>query len=197
MSEEADRAQGLIGPNAILQLLPVLDRLDDPERRDRILAEAGIHELPDGTSMIPETDAARLHRQVRLEEPTLAAAMVADAGQGTAEYILANRIPRPVQGLLKALPPFVAARLLSKAIARNAWTFVGSGTLHTPDPWTFEITANPLIAGETSEACLCDWHVGVFQHLYRTLVTPNCRCIETTCGARAPDNRCRFEIRRT
>ncbi|GAB5446384.1 bacteriochlorophyll 4-vinyl reductase [Gymnodinialimonas sp.] len=196
MSEDLKHTGGLIGPNAILQMLPVIERLGGRERCARMMAAAGVPEVPDGTRMIPEEDAARLHRQLRLEEPTLAAAMSADAGQGTAEYILAHRIPRPIKAVLKALPPFAAARLLSKAIARNAWTFVGSGQLQVPDPWTFEITGNPLIAGEVSDTCLCHWHAGVFQHLYRTLVTPNCHCAETTCAAQPSHDRCRFEIRR-
>lgn len=195
MSEDAQGA-ALIGPNAILQLLPVLDHWGGPERRARILAAAGIDQLPDGTAMIPEADAARLHRQLRLQARDLAPSLAADAGQRTADYILAHRIPHKAQVVLKALPPFAAARLLSKAIARHAWTFVGSGTLHVADPWTFEIEANPLIAGEVSDRCLCHWHAGVFQHLYRTLVTPRCTCTEVHCGAQSPDTRCRFEIRR-
>ncbi|OAN71328.1 bacteriochlorophyll 4-vinyl reductase [Jannaschia sp. EhC01] len=186
----------MIGPNAILQMLPVLDQWGGQEGRARILAAAGIDQVPDGTRMIPEEDAARLHRQLRHDAPERAALMAAEAGRRTADYILAHRIPRPAQHVLKALPPFAAARLLSKAISRNAWTFVGSGTLHVRDAWTFEIEANPLIAGEVSEHCLCDWHAGVFGHLYQTLVTPRATCTEVSCGAQAPGTLCRFEVRR-
>ena len=63
---------GLIGPNAILQYLPILDRLAGPPGRTRLLSRAGIFELPDGTCMIPEGEAARLHRQVRIDEPEMA-----------------------------------------------------------------------------------------------------------------------------
>lgn len=177
-------------------MLPVLEQWGGPEGRARILAAAGIEDLPDGTAMIPEQDAARLHRQLRLDAPELAASMAADAGRRTADYILAHRIPRPAQRVLRALPPFAAARLLSKAIAAHAWTFAGSGRLHRRDPWTFEIAANPLIAGEVSDHCLCHWHGAVFQRLYQTLVTPRCTCTEVHCAAQAPGTRCRFEIRR-
>ncbi|PUB17412.1 divinyl protochlorophyllide a 8-vinyl-reductase [Yoonia sediminilitoris] len=144
--------------------------------------------------MIPEADAARLHRQLRHEEPEMAPVLAAYAGFETANYILAHRIPKPAQWVLKALPKAAAASLLSQAIARHAWTFVGSGRLHVTDPWTFEIEDNPLIRGETSSQCLCDWHVGVFRQLYQTLVSSDCICAETRCGAQEKGNRCRFEL---
>lgn len=196
MPENVHGAEGLIGPNAILQLLPVIDRLGGPERRARMLASAGIFDVPDGQSMIRETDAARLHQQLRREEPEMAPALAGRAGTCTADYILRHRIPAPAQWLLTALPAGSAARLLARAINQHAWTFVGSGTLRVVDAWTFEIRNNPLIAGETSDHCLCHWHVGVFSQLYQTLVTPACRCAETRCGAAQPDDCCRFEVRR-
>ncbi|MFQ6548504.1 bacteriochlorophyll 4-vinyl reductase [Aestuariibius sp. 2305UL40-4] len=194
MSEDAQPTSGLIGPNAVLQLLPVLDRLGGPDWRTQILAKAGIVEVPDGTCMIPETVAARLHHQVRLEEPEMAPRLVSLAGFETANYILKQRIPSRAQKLLKALPSWAAARLLSRAIAQHAWTFVGSGTLHVIDPWTFEIEDNPLIKGEASDTCLCDWHVGVFARLYQSLVAQDSICSETRCGAQQPGYRCRFEL---
>lgn len=194
MSREGVNPPGVIGPNAILQLLPVLDRLGGPERRTQILTKAGIFEVPDGNSMIPETDAARLHHQLRLSEPKMAPVLAAQAGLETANYILRHRIPTPAQWVLKALPKGLAARLLSRAIAQHAWTFVGSGQLDVIDPWTFEIQNNPLIKGEQSDTCLCDWHAAVFAQLYQTLVARTCVCAETCCGAQRRGNPCRFEI---
>lgn len=194
-SKDARQSTGLIGPNAILQLLPMLDRIGGPDRRAQILAAAGIFEVPDGQSMIAEGDAARLHRQLRQEEPDLAPALSAKAGVATANYILANRIPRAAQWVLKALPKRAAARVLSKAIRQHAWTFVGSGQLEMPNAWTYEITDNPLIEGEHSDTCLCVWHAAVFERLYQVLVAPNCTCVETTCGAQGQGHPCRFEVR--
>ena len=194
MLDGMERAPGLIGPNAVLQLLPVLDRLGGPERQASMLAAAGIFEVPDGSHMIPERDAARLHHQLRCEEPELAPALTAHAGTLTAHYILRHRIPPAAQTVLKAMPKWAAARLLSRAIAGHAWTFVGSGRLRVVNAWTFEIQDNPLIRGEASDACLCTWHAGVFAQLYRALVTPDCTCAETSCGAQAPGNPCRFEL---
>lgn len=194
MSEDVTQPIGLIGPNAVLQLLPVIERLGGVERVAQMLVRAGLITAPDGTQMIPETDAARLHQLLRQEEPDLAPTLQAEAGRRTADYILANRIPRPVQAALRLLPPRPAARLLSQAIARHAWTFAGSGQFHALDPWTFEIAHNPLIRGEVSTTCLCHWHVAVFARLYGVLVSPRCRCEETCCAAQPGVDRCRFVI---
>ena len=187
-------AAGLIGPNAILQMIPILDQLGGKARRTQMLARAGIFDLPDGNSMIPEADAARLHHQLRLEEPDMAPILAAHGGVRTADYILAHRIPQPAQKILKLLPAWAAARVLSKAISKHAWTFAGSGVFRVSSPWAFEIDGNPLIRGETSETCLCDWHAAVFARLYQELVTPRARCAETTCGAQGHGRPCRFEI---
>lgn len=187
---------GLIGPNAILQLLLVIERLGGEKRVGELLSNAGLQDIPDGSAMIPEVDAARVHQQLRIEEPERASRLVAEAGRLTGDYILSHRIPRMAQALLKMLPASIAARLLSKAITRHAWTFAGSGTFEAIDAWTFKIRNNPIIRGEHSESCLCDWHAAVFQRLYAEVVHPECRCVETSCGAQVGSDCCRFEIER-
>lgn len=196
MPKDALHATGLIGPNAILQYLPVLEQLGGCERRDQILARAGIFNVPDGSVMIPEHEAWRLHHQVRLEEPMMAPRLEAEAGKFTADYILANRIPPFVQKILKVLPSSLAARMVSKAIAQHAWTFVGSGRFRAVSPWQFEITDNPLVQHEQSDLCLCNWHAAVFQRLYQKLVAPDVTCIEVTCGAQTGHDTCRFVLTR-
>lgn len=193
--EDARHTSGLIGPNAILQLLPVLDRHIGANRREQMLKRAGILKVPDGLHMIPETQAAQLHRQLRYEEHEKAQMIAAEAGVATGEYILEHRIPRAAQSVLRALPRGIAARFLSRAIAQHAWTFVGSGKLHVLTPWTYEIENNPVISGEGSAGCLCSWHEGVFSRLYQSLVAPDVDCIEVCCGAQGQDRNCRFEVR--
>jgi len=193
-SEDGANAAGLIGPNAILQALPVLDDLLGRDGRRHMLSRAGIAEVPDGTEMIPEALAARLHRQIRLDVPEAAARVSVAAGVATADYILANRIPKPAQIVLRILPAGPAARVLSRAIARHAWTFAGSGQFTVRDPWRFEIVNNPLVRGEAAPGCLCHWHAAVFARLYQVLVAPGCTCREVTCGAQGAGARCRFEI---
>ncbi|MEM7571061.1 MAG: bacteriochlorophyll 4-vinyl reductase [Pseudomonadota bacterium] len=187
---------GRIGPNAILQMLPVLDQTCGRPRRDALVQRAGLNALPDGLGMIPEAQAARLHQQVRKDEPERGARICTASGIGTAEYIMAHRIPAAAQWLLKALPARLAAPLLAKAIKTHAWTFVGSGSFRVVTPWVFEITHNPLIERETSDVPLCHWHASVFETLYQTLVSPDCTCAEVTCAAMPGNSRCRFEITR-
>ena len=195
MSEDAHASGALIGPNAILQMLPVLDHALGAEARAQVLAGAGIFDLPDGTRMIPETEAARLHQHLRQQEPLRAPTLATKAGLATGDYILAHRIPAPAQTLLRCLPAPIAARTLSRAIAKHAWTFAGSGRFAVVDPWCFEITDNPIVRGEVSVGCLCHWHAAVFTRLYRRLVTPTSFCVETACAAQGAGT-CRFEITR-
>ena len=187
-------AAGLIGPNAILQLLPVIEKLRGKGTAQAMLARAGIHGVPDGYAMIPEADAAALFRELRIALPDEADAISAEAGWRTADYILANRIPAPARRVLEWLPAALAARALSQAISRHAWTFVGSGRFRTVTPWLFEITDNPMIRGEACHAPLCAWHAAVFERLYRVLVAPDVVCEEVCCAAAAGEGPCRFAL---
>lgn len=187
-----DRA--LIGPNAILQLVPVLDRNLGRSARDVLLEESAVA-IPDGTHMIPQDHAARLHQALRHDFPERAASLAAQAGLATADYIIAHRIPAKAQILMGFLPAPLAARALSAAITRHAWTFAGTGRFRVLSPWVFEIADNPVIAGETSDHPLCHWHAAVFERLYRRLVHPTVICRETACGAMGAQA-CRFELSR-
>ena len=184
---------GLIGPNAILQLVPVLRAHLGDVRTQEICAAASLKALPDGTQMIPETDAARLHQTVRRLEPLQADMLLQEAGERTADYILAHRIPRFAQIILKLLPAPLAARILSHAIAQHAWTFVGSGTFRVISPWCFEIENNPLNAGEADSTSAAIWNAAVFERLYQILVTLPARAeAARQCGGQAIQ---RFAIR--
>ena len=105
MPEDVHASDGLIGPNAILQYLPILDQTFGEAARQALLQKANVTHIPDGTSMIPEGDAVRLQQQIRLRAPKLAPELAAQAGTRTADYILAHRIPKLVQIVLKGLPP--------------------------------------------------------------------------------------------
>lgn len=186
-----------IGPNAVLQLVPVLDEVLGPQRRDALLEAAGIPTLPDGTSMIDEVPVARLHQALRREWPEQAKVISARAGRGTGDYILAHRIPAPARRLLRVMPPWFGARLLAKAIAKHAWTFAGSGRFRIVgyDPLEFEITDNPVVRGEESTTPICVWHSQVFERLYRELVASDYRVQETACAA-VEGRVCRFVLAR-
>ena len=190
------RAEGdaRIGPNAILQTVTVLDRHCGRPTRDRILALAGVDIPPPDSGMVPEADCIAVHRAVRLALGDASGAVLRLAGLSTADYILAHRIPRPAQLLLRSLPGPLGARLLTAAITRHAWTFVGSGrfTVESHRPLTFRIDANPLAPGP-AEPPGCPWHAAVFERLFARLVWPSVAVEETSCGSVAPGP-CRFVL---
>ncbi|WP_299622202.1 bacteriochlorophyll 4-vinyl reductase [Pelagibius sp.] len=181
-----------VGPNAVIQLGEALrDRLGDRAARD-VFAHAGLgHFLANPPSEMVDEDAVRgLFRSLyHLLPSATAAAIAAEAGRRTADYLLANRIPGLARATLRSLPGRLAAPLLLSAIASNAWTFAGSGTLQTRagSPSLIEIADNPIaIPG-------CVWHVAVFKTLFGALVTPDVEVHHPQCcHAGAPS--CRFEI---
>jgi divinyl protochlorophyllide a 8-vinyl-reductase len=188
-----------IGPNAILQLVPVLEDAAGKDVTAHVMAMAGIIELPDpARGLIDEGPAARLHQVMRQELPDVAPTLARDAGWRTGEYILAHRIPRPAQAVLKLLPARLSAPILAEAIAKHAWTFCGSGEFRLVSSWppVFEIGDNPVVRGERSEVPLCTWHAAVFERLYTALCGPDWQAVETACCAQGHDA-CRFELRRT
>lgn len=193
--DDANRGAGLIGPNAILQLLPVLERAGGQPLRDQVMAAAGVFAPPSDEGMMPEGPAARMHQALRAIEPEMAPSLAWAAGERTARYIMARRIPKPAQVLLRVLPAALAAPLLSKAIARHAWTFAGSGEFAVTGPLVFEIRDNPIVRGEVSKTPLCHWHAAVFETLFRSLVDTRLRCAEESCCATGAPA-CRFVLNR-
>lgn len=189
---ELARHVSCVGPNAAIQLGNALkDGLGEAAAR-QVFSGAGLSAWlaqPPG-EMIDEVHAARLFRSLFAHLPeNTARTIAAQAGVRTADYLLKNRIPRPAQIVLKMLPAKAAASLLLRAIARNAWTFAGSGAFssHPGSPIVIEIAHNPISMPG------CVWHVGVFERLFRALVASNTRVSHPKCchdGAAA----CRFEI---
>ncbi|MGP9789504.1 bacteriochlorophyll 4-vinyl reductase [Roseinatronobacter sp. NSM] len=187
-------AHARIGPNAVLQHLPVLDAELGVAWRGALLHLADVREPPATAGMLDEASVARLHHAVRLFVPDRAAAIHRAAGLATGDYILANRIPRPAQMLIRALPALLGARVLSAAIARHSWTFAGSGRFSVCGhaPLCFEIAANPL-AQRACDHPVCDWHCAVFERLFSALVWPDARVVEMCCCATGAPG-CRFRI---
>ena len=75
--------------------------------------------------------ALRLHRWLALHAPVGCFLPSAEeAGARTADYIIANRTPRPAVLVCCAnLPARLAAPLLMMAITKHAWTFIGAGVV--------------------------------------------------------------------
>ena len=162
---------GLVGPNAVIQLAAALRAAPEAaDAAERVFVRAGFPRFlrsPPG-EMIDETIPARLFDALWRELPPSQAALIArDAGHRTGAYVLANRIPTAARLVLRALPPRLASPLLLKAIRKHAWTFAGSGTCSVAvgRPAIITIEHNPLAMPG------CVWHVGVFECLFRALVS--------------------------
>ena len=205
---------GRIGPNAITRiaeaLLPRLGR----EGTRQVFAHAGLAAYIDTPpqAMVDEAEVISLHAALRADLGDAEARRVAaEAGWRTAAYLLAHRIPRPAQALLKILPAPLAARVLLRAISGHAWTFVGSGRFSAQvggpalagarrpagaGPAArarLSIEDNPLCRGLRADQPACDFYTAVFQRLFVVLVHPRSRVVETACEARGEDA-CVFEV---
>ncbi len=188
-------ATARIGPNAVLQHLPLLDAAIGKKLRTALLYRAGVEEPAPDAGMLPQEQVARLHHAVRLYLPDRAPAIQRAAGLATGDYILAHRIPRAAQALIRALPSWLGARLLALAITKHAWTFAGTGRFRVTShrPLTFDIAANPLAFPGSADAPVCEWHAAVFERLFAVLVWPSVRVTETRCCAAGAAS-CRFEL---
>lgn len=185
---------GRIGPNAILQLVDVLERRGEFDLCRSVLAEAGVERPARDAGMLPEADCAAVHQALRRLTPG-AEGLLEEAGLATGEYILAHRIPKLAQAVLRVLPGGLAVRVLTKAIARHSWTFAGTGEFRVESvrPLVVAVARNPLVAGWQGETPQCIWHVAVFRRLFGRLVWPSVTVRETACCA-CGDAVCRFEI---
>ena len=183
-----------IGPNAVLQTLAALEEHEGPRAADRVRAADRLPaDWPEG--LIPE---AWFLETVRATRDQLSAeaseAILRDAGDRTAAYVAAHRIPRPVRAVLGWLPARLALPLLLKAFAKHAWTFAGRGSFAVEGPYPGVIrledcpTCRDPFATDHSGA----YYEAAFAGLLR-LAAPDVSVREVACltqGAPA----CRFRI---
>ena len=189
---------GRIGPNAITRvsevMLPRLGAAVTAGIFDRAGLSSYLADPPE--QMVDEVEVSRLHCAMR---EALGAEQACDlafeAGGRTGDYLLANRIPQPVQRVLKWLPAGLAARVLLVAIRRHAWTFAGSGEFiaRSGRPVVMTIRHNPLCAGVCADAPACAFYSATFERLFRALVHPRATVRETACEAMGAPA-CVFEI---
>jgi divinyl protochlorophyllide a 8-vinyl-reductase len=189
---------GVIGPNAITQVGAALRALSGAGVASDIFAMARLQAYltVEPSRMVAESEAAALHRAVRARlGEEAASAVLFEAGLRTADYLLAHRIPRAAQTVLKILPAPLASRALLAAIRRHAWTFAGSGSFRAApgNPAAVEIEGCPLCRGERSGRPLCGYYAAVFEKLFQTLVSPKANAAEVACEAMGAPA-CRFEI---
>ncbi|MGY4306577.1 divinyl protochlorophyllide a 8-vinyl-reductase [Bradyrhizobium sp. USDA 4369] len=189
---------GRIGPNAIIQTAEALRLLRGDEAARSVFATAGLEAYlttpPAG--MVDEAEVIRLHRALRtaLDEDSARAVSV-KAGQLTAAYLLAYRIPPGAQRLLRLLPARLASHALSRAISAHAWTFAGTGsfTARPGRPTIYDIGHCPLCRGQRADHAVCDFYAATFETLFAELVHPHARAREISCQATGASV-CRFEI---
>jgi divinyl protochlorophyllide a 8-vinyl-reductase len=189
---------GRIGPNAIIQVDHALQRWGGAELAERIFGQAQLlhYRLQPPQRMVDEAEVVRLHQLMARELGSEAVAVARDAGTATARYLLANRIPRPMQKALKLLPARAALEVLLRAIARHAWTFVGSGefsVVRSAQGIELQVQHNPLCRGLQADTPACDYFAACFETLFKTLVHSHARVRETACEA-CGDDACRFLV---
>jgi divinyl protochlorophyllide a 8-vinyl-reductase len=175
-----------IGPNAITRVAEALREEFGAGGADRVFALAGLDRYlrhpPE--SMVDEQEVALLHRRLRESMGTTSARRIGrEAGRRTGDYLLAHRIPKPVQWLLRRLPAAVAARVLLGAISKHAWTFAGSGEFRvlSYSPLVLSLRGNPLCRDTTSAEPVCDFYAATFERLFRELVHRDSVVTEIAC----------------
>jgi divinyl protochlorophyllide a 8-vinyl-reductase len=188
-----------IGPNAILQIIEAVTAAKGESACEALFSFAGLsHYLANRpTEMVSERDVATLQRALREQFGAEdARALSWDAGLRTGDYLLANRIPRFAQVVLRFFPASMAARVLAGAIAKHSWTFAGSGSFSfTPGtPFVFRILNNPLCSQIKAIEPACDFYAATFERIFRAIVHPNSRVVETECEASGGEA-CVFEVR--
>jgi bacteriochlorophyll 4-vinyl reductase len=79
-----------------------------------------------------------------------------------------NKETTVAQLALRCSPPRLASRMLAKAIAGNAWSFVGTGTFLARHgrPTPFTIQNCPICRGPRSTGPYCDFYAATFERLY-------------------------------
>ena len=187
-----------IGPNAVIQVAAALaNRLGTGVARELMLsAGLGAYVKAPPQKMIDEREVIALHSLLRERlQPATANEVARAAGLATGDYLLANRIPRIAQLVLRALPAPLAAPLLLSANRRHAWTFTGSGHFHatTGRPIVITIENCPICRGANAARPQCEYYAATFARLFRRLVQRHATVRETACQACGADQ-CRFEI---
>lgn len=196
--DTASRRIGMIGPNAITRIVEALDQVESPQSIRRIFRVSGLEmylsEQP--TEMVDEHEVMRLHHVLHDELGDRGARSVGRiAGHLTANYLLRCRIPSLAQIVLRCCPAGLASRALASAIARNAWTFVGTGAFSARHghPTLFTIRDCPICRGQRSAEPYCDFYAATFERLYSILVDKRARVTEIGCQAMGAPA-CTFEI---
>ncbi|MFY9629973.1 MAG: bacteriochlorophyll 4-vinyl reductase [Methylocystis sp.] len=198
ITRASDDASGVVGPNAITRIAEALMAKDGAEGCRSVFTAAKVERYLDvpPTRMVDQQEVARLHL-VLIE--TLGAAKAShisrEAGRLTGEYLLAKRIPRPVQKILRRLPRRLAAHILVRAIARNAWTFSGSGrfSFSFRPGLRLALIGSPICRLLQTKEPACHYFAGTFERVFREMLGPSTRVSEIECEATGA-SACLFDV---
>ncbi|MBB4267188.1 bacteriochlorophyll 4-vinyl reductase [Roseospira visakhapatnamensis] len=182
-----------IGPNAIIRVNEALTAVLGADETRAVFEQAGLaryRDTPPG-AMVPAGEVTALHRALLARLPAEhRAAINRHAGIATADYLLAVRIPKPAQAILKVLPPVPAARVLITAMGKNSWTFAGGGRFEgtAGRPTRLVIENGPIQqavdpADRPAPAPVCGYYAATFERLFQVLVTRRAAVRETACQA--------------
>lgn len=188
----------LIGPNAIIQLANVLVDRCGRGTADALLRESTRYSLTDLPGhMIPEEEPLAFAQRVMAEYgEARGTLLLRDAGARTGDYLLANRIPRVAQCLIRVLPKCPGLSILLRAMAAHAWTFAGSGrfaTLRRAGTVELSFHGCAMCRGMHGAGPVCDFYAGTFERLIRQLVSTTVRVHEVECQAHGGEC-CRFVV---
>jgi divinyl protochlorophyllide a 8-vinyl-reductase len=182
-----------IGPNAVTRLAEAAHAALGGDATAALFEAAGLGDYlaapPD--AMVEEDEVVAVYAALANAHPAASAAIATDAGARTARYLLANRIPQPVQWLLHALPAWAASRVLVMAIGRHAWTFAGTGAFAVAPGPRVTVRGGPFAAPGAADAPLRAFYAAVFDTLFKTLVSRRARVEDTD----ATPGVCRFTVR--
>ena len=191
---------GRIGPNAIIQTTAALRaQVGDPRARALLLAATGraLDAMPE--AMVDEGEVNRLVHDLRhdLEGPRFEA-VLREAGARTAEYLIAHRIPRAVQALMRWLPAPLALRVLLAGIMRHTWTFAGTAqvTLARRKGEALRLVMRhcPMCRDLRAASPVCHFYAATLERLLVRLITPRAGVTETQCEASGA-GACEFSLR--
>ena len=159
-----------IGPNALIQTAAALRALKGEAATRRIFAHAGLSQrlAAPPEAMVPAREAQALMASLGACLPASSATAIAiDGGRRTGDYLLANRIPAPIQRLLRAAPRWFSAWALGRAITAHAWTFAGGASVRARCRGGVVI-----VIDDEADPLTRAWRCAVLERLFGALVAP-------------------------
>lgn len=191
---------GRIGPNAIIQTAAALrERVGDGRATALMQGATGrtFDAMPD--DMVEEAEVIQLVHALQGDlDPALFEAVMRDAGRRTADYLIAHRIPRVAQRLMRILPAPLALRVLLQGIMRHTWTFAGTARVSLlrrgGRPPLLVLERCPMCRGLHATTPSCHFYAATLERLLQQLVSPNASVVELACAAMGARG-CEFVLR--